>query len=165
MKTTIPAFLVALGLAAVHPGDCRAVGSPATFASKCPGQYDCNGNGTECAKSKDCCTRNVAKAAAKCAEMGCSCDSCSGANTCKGKSLDRLRDALNGGDGPSTDWPADADKLAAGDGQDHDKLSTCNDGRKSNPNGDLSHQNGTASGLSSDVPGVVIDNTCNPDGT
>ncbi|MCX5788692.1 MAG: hypothetical protein NTX64_09360 [Elusimicrobia bacterium] len=169
MKSTNGAFVVTLMLAALLPIECRAVAGPGAFgsASKCPGQYDCNGNGTECAKSKDCCSRNVAQAAARCKAMGCTCDSCGGSHDCGGNpfSDQKLRDALGSDNGlqgdPGTDGSAgnDADKLGDPTSQHRNSFTVENDNdSRGNASGDSSHQGVTASNLHSDlVDGVVID--------
>ncbi|MCX5788691.1 MAG: hypothetical protein NTX64_09355 [Elusimicrobia bacterium] len=93
MKNLAP-FIVAGGLLAA-----LSVASAAQdFRGACGGQYDCKGNGTECAPVKDCCSANKAKAQAACKRIGCKCDSCGGILDCALNSS--LKDAaLKGDDG------------------------------------------------------------------
>ncbi|MCX5789544.1 MAG: hypothetical protein NTX64_13725 [Elusimicrobia bacterium] len=64
-------FVIVAGLAALAStrGWCNV-------PPHCPGQVDCNGDGSECAPKKDCCPKN--RAAAKRACGGVACDSCAG---------------------------------------------------------------------------------------
>ncbi|MCX5788810.1 MAG: hypothetical protein NTX64_09950 [Elusimicrobia bacterium] len=137
MKTTDLAFIVGAALALLLPIEAR---------SACPGAYDCNGNGSECAPTKDCCSKNAAAAAAKCKAMGVTCDSCSGANDWK----DALNNKLQKNDSESLGDSAAQDRKGFTVENDNDS--------RGNPSGDGSHQGGTASNLhSNEVNGVVID--------
>ena len=153
MKTTNLALIVAAAIALLLPVEAR---------SACPGAYDCNGNGTECAPTKDCCKKNAAAAAAQCKAKNMACNSCSGASDWKDALNDKLQKGDSGTPGDSgTDHAATDDSQKLGDpaAQDRKSFTVENDNALGgNPNGDPSHQGGTASNLHSDqVNGVVID--------
>ncbi len=152
-------LLVAATLAVFFSVECRA-------RADCAGAFDCKGDGTECAPRKDCCTRNMAEAAARCKAMGCACDSCAGTNSCS--AIDKLQDTVRGkqdglgdlGSGDAADGKtAGGQQLGTPITQQRNGFTVENDNSSlGNTSEDSSHQDQTASGLHSDlVNGVVID--------